>query len=140
MLRPIRVECGLGCPLDIFTTNASESVNAILKRKLDYKQSQLPEYISKVKEVIAEQQREVEWAIISRGKYQFQEQYRYLEISEMKWFSMNSEQWKKHLHQLQHVEVSESFGTSSFPSISTTQEVHLNLHPFLCHMKVLQNK
>ena len=32
MLRSTRVECGLGCPPDIFTTNASESVNAILKQ------------------------------------------------------------------------------------------------------------
>ena len=122
MLRPIRVECGLGCPPEIFTTNASESVNAILKRKLDYKQSELPEFIDKVKEVITEQQREVERAVISRGKYHFQEQYKHLEISEMKWFSMNSEQRKKHLHQLQHEQVSDSFNTSSLASKSISQE------------------
>ena len=65
ILHPIRVECGLGCPPDIFTTNVSESVNALLKRKLDYKQSELPEFITKVREVIAEQQREVEHAVTS---------------------------------------------------------------------------
>ena len=54
MLRPIRVECGLGCLSEIFTTNASESVNALLKYKLNYEQSELPEFINKVKEVIAE--------------------------------------------------------------------------------------
>ena len=122
MLRPIRVECGLGCPPEIFTTNASESVNAILKRKLDYKQSELPEFIDKVKEVITEQQREVERAVISRGKYHFREQYKHLEISEMKWFSMNSEQRKKHLHQLQHEQVFDSFNTSSLASKSISQE------------------
>lgn len=37
MLRPIREECGLGCLPDPFTTNASESINAMLKRKVDYK-------------------------------------------------------------------------------------------------------
>ena len=56
MLYPVTVECGLGCPPDIFTTNASENVNAVLKRKLDYKQSELPQFIDKVEEVIAEQQ------------------------------------------------------------------------------------
>ena len=122
MLRPIRVECGLGCPPDIFTTNASESMNALLKRKLDYKQSELPEFINKVKEVITEQQREVERAVISRGKYQFREQYKHLEISEMKWFSMSSEQRKKHLNQLQHVQVSDSLNFSSLSSKSTSQE------------------
>ena len=37
MLRSIREECGLGCPPDIFTTNTSESINAVLKRKVNYK-------------------------------------------------------------------------------------------------------
>ena len=32
----------------IFTTNASESVNAILKRKVDYKKNELPVFIDKV--------------------------------------------------------------------------------------------
>jgi len=39
MLRSVPEECGLVCPLDIFTTNTSESVNAIFKRK-DYKKTQ----------------------------------------------------------------------------------------------------
>ena len=122
MLRPIRVECGLGCPPDIFTTNTSESENALLKHKLDHKQSELPEFINKVKEVITEQQQEVEHAVISRGKYQFREQHNHLEISKMKWFPMNSKQRKKHLHQLQHVQVSDSVNTSSLSSKLTSQE------------------
>jgi len=56
MLRSVREECGLGCPPDIFTTNASESVNAILKRKVDYKKNELPVFIDKVKELVKEQQ------------------------------------------------------------------------------------
>lgn len=81
MLRPVRIECCLGCPPDIFTTNSSESVNAVLKHKLDYQRNELPEFISKVRELIREQQREVERAVISRGKYQLREQYKYLEYS-----------------------------------------------------------
>ena len=72
MLRCVREECGLGCPPDILTTNASESVNAVLKRKVDF--------IDKLKELVQEQQREVERAVIGRGKYHFREQYRFLEI------------------------------------------------------------
>ena len=41
---------------------------------------------------------------------------------EMKWFAMNSEQQKKHLQQLQNVQVSDSFNTSSLPSKSISQE------------------
>ena len=49
MLRCVREECGLGCPPDIFTTNASESVSAVLKRKVDYKWSELPVFIDKLR-------------------------------------------------------------------------------------------
>ena len=51
MLHPIREECGLGNPPDIFTTNPSESVNALLKHKVDYNKSELPIFIQKLKEI-----------------------------------------------------------------------------------------
>ena len=107
MLRPIREECGLGCPPDAFTTNASESVNSILKRKVDYKRNELPEFIDKVKELVQEQQREVERAVVGRGKYRLREQYRNLEIPESKWFTMNAEQRTKHLSRIHSTAVSE---------------------------------
>ena len=67
MLRSVRQECGLGCPPEPFITNSSESVNAVLKRKVNYKKSELPDFIDRIKETIDEQQREVERAIIGRG-------------------------------------------------------------------------
>jgi len=52
----------------------------------------LPVFIDKVKELVKEQQQEVEQADIGRGKYQFREEYWYLEVPEIKWFTMNTEQ------------------------------------------------
>lgn len=37
-LKCIRRDVGLGDPPDIFTTNASESLNAALKKKVNYKE------------------------------------------------------------------------------------------------------
>jgi len=54
---------------DPFTTNSSENINAALKRKVSYKKSELPDFIDRIKEVTDEQQREVERAIIGKGKY-----------------------------------------------------------------------
>ena len=54
MLRSVRVEYGLGNPPDIFTTNPSESINALLKHKLDYKKSEMSKFIEKVKELSLE--------------------------------------------------------------------------------------
>lgn len=84
MLRPIREECGLGCPPQPFTTNASKSINELLNNKVDYKKTELPLFIEKVKDIVKEQQKEVERAIIGRGKYQLRKSYKYLEIPEEK--------------------------------------------------------
>ena len=100
MLHCVREECGLGCPPDIFTTNASESVNAVLKRKVDYKRNEPPVFINKLKELVQEQQCEVERAVIGRSKYRFKEQYRFLEIPESKCFMINTEQRRRHLSQV----------------------------------------
>ena len=105
MLRSVREECGLGSPPHAFTTNASESINAVIKNKVDYKKTELPAFIEKLKELEKEQQSELERAIIGRGKYRLREQYRFLEISETKWFQMTSQQRKEHLLKLQSVSV-----------------------------------
>ena len=107
MLRPIRLDCGLGNPPDIFTTNASESMNALLKHKVDYMRNELPVFIDKVKELAAEQQMELERAVVGRGKYQFQEKYRFLQVTESKWFTMNAQQRTKHLSKVQSLAVTE---------------------------------
>ena len=112
MLRPIREECGLGCPPDIFTTNASESINAILKRKVNYKRNELPDFIGEMKELIEEQQQEVERAIIGRGKYQFRKEYHFLEIQEGKWFIMNQVQRRKHIASVHSAVLSDASGSS----------------------------
>ena len=44
MLRNVREDAGLGVPPAPFTTNASESLNAVLKRKVNYKKNELPEF------------------------------------------------------------------------------------------------
>lgn len=97
MIRSAREECGLGSPPEIFTTNPSESINALLKHKVNYKKSELPAFIDKVKELSKEQIKKVERAVINRGKYQLREEYKYLEIPESKWFSMSIPQRKNHL-------------------------------------------
>jgi len=122
MLRPIRIECGLGNPPEIFTTNASESTNALLKHKVDYRRNELPVFVNKVKELVAEQQKELERAVINRGKYQFREQYRFLQVPESKWFSMTTQQRAKHLTKVQSLAVTEVQESSGeLPGISSPQ-------------------
>ena len=105
MLKPIREEAGLGVPPSIFTTNASESINAVLKRKVDYKKNDLPVFMNHLKQLVDEQEREIERAVIGRGKYQFVEEYKFLEVKEANWFKMTREQREKHMQKVTTVQV-----------------------------------
>ena len=60
MLKPVRREAGLGNPPSLFTTNASESINAILKKKVDYKKNELHVFINHLKQQADEQEKEIE--------------------------------------------------------------------------------
>ena len=102
MLKSVREECGLGFPPAAFTTNASESLNAKLKHKVDYKKNELPLFIEKVKELVNEQRREVECSVIGRGKYRISEQYQFLAVPESQWFLMTPTQRKEHFIQVSH--------------------------------------
>ena len=84
-------------PTRYFTTNPNESINALLKHKLDYKKSEMSKFIEKVKELSLEQIKEDERAVINRGKYQFGDEYKFLEIPESKWFTMSIQQRKHRL-------------------------------------------
>lgn len=107
MLRSIREETGLGNPPTIFTTNASESINALIKRKVDYKKHQLPQFIDAVQELVDEQNREVERAIVNRGKWRLRSQYQFLEVPERVWFTMSVQQRQKHLSKVHSALVSD---------------------------------
>ena len=93
-------EAGLGDPPEEFTTNTCESINAVVKSKVEYKKSDLPHFLMQMKELIDEQEKEVEMAVHKCGKYEFEDDYRHLEVPEAKWFRMTPQQRKRHLQKV----------------------------------------
>ena len=57
-------------------------------KKVNYKKHELPEFVKHLKELLDEQQLELECAIIGGGTYVFREEYEYLEVCETDWFLM----------------------------------------------------
>ena len=108
MMKPVREEAGLGSPPEPFTTNASETVNSIIKSHVSYKPSQLMELTEKLREAIDEQEREVERAVIGRGKFRFKEEYQHLQVAETRWFKMKPEQRQAHLRKVATASVNTS--------------------------------
>ena len=66
----------LGCPPKNFTTNASESINAMMKRKVNYKESEWPQFNEAVKELIR--------ALSDRGQFRLIEQFSHYSVSPSK--------------------------------------------------------
>ena len=97
MLLPVREEAGLGSPHDPFYTNSSECVNNVLKVKVDYKRTELTLFVDKIKQLVEDQQREAEKAVLGCGKYVLQDPYRCLQIQVQKWFAMTKERRKRWL-------------------------------------------
>lgn len=107
MIRAVREECRLGSPPAQFTTNASETANFMLKHKVNYKRNELPEFLQKFKELVQEQEREVEKAVIGRGKYELRNQYRSWYVPEAKWFTMTTTQREQHLKRFSDASLSD---------------------------------
>ena len=115
-IRPIREQAGLGTPPELFSTNASESINnVIIKSKVDYKKNELHKFIGKVQCLVNDQDLEVKRAVCCRGKYRFRPQYQYLEIAEEKWFNMTPEARRKHMAQVNRTVV---VAASSFATVT----------------------
>ena len=105
MLKPVREKAGLGSPPPQFSANASECVNAILKSKVDYKCSELPVFIEKLKELASDQRKEFERAIVNQGNYKLRDHYKFMMIPQDKWYKMSENVCKAHLRKFQQMSV-----------------------------------
>ena len=99
MLPTIREKAGLGSPPSPYYTNEVESKNRILKEAVQYKSSQLPEFVDKMKGLMEEQRREIERAVIGSGEYRLRKEYHHLTVEPSKWFKMTTEQRRRKLDQ-----------------------------------------
>ena len=129
MLQPMREDASLGCPPAAFTTNTFESLNAVLKRKVSYKKNELPEFVKHLKNHIDEQERELERAVIGRGKYRLQKEFKHLQCEEEVWFRMSREQRANHLKKVANTSVS----AHDDPATTTHQPADLSVDPTKFH-------
>ena len=92
MRKDVREAAGLGCPPGIFTTNASESVNAMMKRKVDYKESEWPAFNQEVKQLAKQQREEVIRSLSNRGQYRLLPKYSHFSVPAATWAKMRPQQ------------------------------------------------
>ena len=92
MRRDLRESAGLGSPPSKFITNASESLNAAIKRKVDFKESEWPEFISQMKQYVESQREEVIRSLSGRGQYRLCPDVAHYGVPAQSWIKMTPEQ------------------------------------------------
>lgn len=111
MLQPMR-DVGLDCSPASFATNACESLNAMLKRKVNYKKNKLPAFVDHLKSLIDEQE---SWKglLLEEGNIASEENFQHLQVEV--WFRMSRDQ---HLKKVAHSQIncSEDQSTESHQS------------------------
>ena len=95
MVQEIRQKAGLGCPPEPYYTNEVESKNKVIKEEVQYKRSQLPEFVEKMKGIMHEQKQEIERAVLNSGEYRLCEEQKQLGVSSSEWFQMTTDQRRR---------------------------------------------
>ena len=126
MRRDLRESAGLGSPPGIFTTNASESINSMMKRKVSFKESEWPHFNDQVKELVKQQREEVIRALSGRGQYRLSQQFSHFSVSAAKWAKMRPEQRREIIMRFDKATMktkqrSSSSGPSTIFSLSTSE-------------------
>lgn len=88
MRKDLRETTLLGSPPSIFTTNGSESINAAIKRKVNYKESDWPQFNKQVKEFVSHQHEEIVRALSGRGKYCLRPDFSHYGVTAPEWMRM----------------------------------------------------
>ena len=93
----VRSLCGLGFPADVYTQNASESMNRVLKEEdqdstdLRRKKKTVCDIMERFTKVVKRQEQEQFLAVLGRGEYVIKDKFKYLEVGE-DYFRMNDKQ------------------------------------------------
>ena len=108
MRKDLREAAGLGSPPAIFTTNSSEAINSVLKKQVNYKKTQWPEFVQQMKVLIDTQRNEIIRSLSGRGRYRLSARFRCLGVSIEEWNKMRSDQRKKILQKFESAQLTAS--------------------------------
>ncbi len=85
MLKPVRIDAGLGNPPLEYTNNDPEAANFMLKHDLHFEKKKPHEFVTDVKHIIAMQFNNEERAIFGMGPYQVRAKFKHLAVDEAHW-------------------------------------------------------
>ncbi len=81
MLSDKRQNAGLGNPPSPFYTNVPESANAVIKRTVDFKESEMSSFTLKMAQLIKRQKEDVRGALLNSGPYKLVDELSHLQLN-----------------------------------------------------------
>ena len=145
MLSDKRQNAGLGNPPSPFYTNVPESANAVIKRTVDFKESEMSSFTLKMAQLIKRQKEDVRGALLNSGPYKLVDELSHLQLNAEKWFSMSTTQRQTHEKKFDSLELfqNEEEVQDTHPKIShlsvKPEEANLTSLPFETVKRVFQN-
>ena len=85
MLKPVRIDAGLGNPPLEYTNNDPESANFMIKHGLKFQAKKPNEFISAVKQIVKLQHNNEERAVFGKGPYAVADRFKHLAVDDTMW-------------------------------------------------------
>ena len=126
MRKDLRESVGLGSPPSIFTTNGAESINAAIKRKVDHKESDWPQFNEQIKSLVNAQHEEVIRSLSQCGKYMLKLEYAHYSVTTQEWMRMRPDQRQQIVDEFQKAALKVLL-VSFKKSVSACTEVEANM-------------
>lgn len=99
MLMEVRRNAGMGEPPSPYYNNIPESANAVIKRAVNFKESEMAKFCHDMSMLLLQQKEDVESAIINKGSYRLSPKFESHEVPQSTWFKVSVKQREKKLKQ-----------------------------------------
>ena len=141
MLKNVRRNAGLGDPPSPYFNNSPESANALIKRAVHFKVSEMTEFCRSMSMLVLQQKEDVESAVFNTGPYKLCPEFSSFLLPENRWFQKTMKQRQVHLQKFREEKIealgnengntsTEAIGPSSDkddPSSSCSIKLSVNL-------------
>ncbi len=127
----VRSICGLGCPPRMYTQNANECMNRVIKQtkptQYGKKSLTLMEYVEKIKSEVNRQHEEQFLAVIGRGEYRLKEEFKFLAVNETDFYRMTPKQKEELKARFFKASVSDTSGNTVVPVVDSRVNCNLSV-------------
>ena len=124
----------LGMEEEKYTQNNSESLNALVKRYVNFQKQDILQFVNDLEECVLEQQNEVSKAAIGLGRWSLTSRYSHISQNANNWFSSMSQTEKENT--LSSLRAAESRDERTLPSVSRGGVANQGTSPFVTHADV----